>query len=302
MRILFIFIDGLGIGENEVIKNPSAQSEIQLFNNFLSDTYPQNLHFKGIVKPIECQLGIKGLPQSATGQTALYTGINAVQLLKKHLSGFPNQQLRDLLEQHSILNKITQHGRKAVFINAYRPIYFERGPEALIRFLSVTSIMNWKAGLKFFDFQDLDAERCIYHDFTNRELIRKGSQIPVFTPEKAGRILASESKNYDFCLYEYFKTDRAGHKQDMIKATDLLFELEEFLITVLKHTDLSKTLVIITSDHGNIEDLSVKSHTKNPVPFMAWGAGKDELVEKVESILDVTPSLLRLMMNHQVEK
>jgi 2,3-bisphosphoglycerate-independent phosphoglycerate mutase len=295
VKILFIFIDGLGIGENDESKNPCTSADIQLFNNFLSETYPKKLPFDGLAKSIDCTLGIPGLPQSATGQTALYTGLNAAKILGKHLSGFPNQKLRDILTEHSILQKGIKAGKKAAFINAYRQLFFELGPEALIRFLSVTSIMNWKAGLKFFDMEDLQAERCIYHDFTNRELLKKGFKVPEFSPEKAGQILAHASHNYDFLLYEYFKTDRAGHKQDLSKAADLLIQLEQFILTVLKQIDLKETLLIVTSDHGNIEDISVKTHTKNPVPLMVWGKRKQEMLDGVESILGVTSSILKML-------
>jgi len=295
VRIIFIFIDGLGIGEHDLIKNPCAQNEIKLFNFFQADSFPQKILFDGIVKPIDAQLGVPGLPQSATGQAALFTGMNAARLLNKHLSGFPNKELRQLLEKHSIHVKLKHKGKRPAFINAYRPIFFEKGPEALLRFLSVTSIANWKANLKFFDFNDLRSEQAIYHDFTNIELIKRGYEVPLFTAEQAGQILAIVSQNYDFCLYEYFKTDWAGHAQDLNYAVQILSQLERFIITVLNHTDLSRTTVILTSDHGNIEDLSVHTHTSNLVPLMVWGQYKDQLIAGIESLTDVSPQLLKLI-------
>lgn len=295
MRVVFIFIDGLGIGENDLRKNPCAQTKITLFNFFLTDSFPKKVLFNGIVKPIDAQLGVPGIPQSATGQAALFTGINAAKLLNTHLSGFPNKELRELLAKHSIQTKLKNIGKRPAFINVYRPIFFEKGPEALIRFLSVTSIANWKADLQFFDFDYLISEQAIYHDFTNVELIKRGFDMPQFTAEKAGKILANSSQNYDFCLYEYFKTDWAGHAQDMILATQLLIQLERFVLTLLDNTDLSKTLVLLTSDHGNIEDLSIKTHTSNPVPLIAWGKKKDELIARANSLIDITPGLLDLM-------
>jgi hypothetical protein len=294
VRIVFLFIDGLGIGEKNLSKNPCTQPGIRLFNIFSGDTFPKKILFDGIVKPIDAQLDVPGLPQSATGQAALLTGINAAKLLNTHLSGFPNKALRKLLEKHSIHFRLKEIGKRPAFINVYRPIFFERGPEALIRFLSVTSIANWKADLPFFDFDHLYHEQAIYHDFTNRELIRKGFTVPEFTPEKAGQILARSSQNYDFCLYEYFKTDWAGHAQNMKYASQLLLELEEFIISLLNHTDLSKTLIILTSDHGNIEDLSLKTHTYNQVPLVAWGKYKEEFISSIESLAHVTPSILEL--------
>lgn len=299
MRIVFIFIDGLGIGENDPTKNPCAHPAIQIVNRFQHESYPASLPVGGIAKPIDCQLGIAGLPQSATGQTALFTGINAVQLIGDHLSGFPNQRLRKLLETESIFRKFKTLGKSPAFINAYRPIFFEYGPEALIRYLSVTSIMNWKADLHFFNFQELKLEQAIYHVFTNLELIKKGFDVPFFSAEKAGQIFARVSQNFDLCLYEYFQTDHAGHAQEMSQAVSLLIQLEKFLFTLLNQTDLSCTLVLLTSDHGNIEDLAVKKHTNNPVPLMAWGNRNNDLLDMTETLADVTPALIKLIASQK---
>lgn len=295
MKVIFIFIDGLGIGKKDQGINPCAQPTIQLFNCFLSDTFIKTLPFNGICKPIDAQLGIPGIPQSATGQAALFTGENAAKLLNRHLSGFPNQILRDLVANHSIHKKLTDRGKKPVFINVYRPIFFERGPEALLPFLSVTSIANWQAGLKFFDLEHLLAKQAIYHDFTNFELIKMGFNIPLFSAEEAGMILAQTSQHYDFCLYEYFITDCAGHAQNLELATQILLQLERFLMTILANIDLTQTLFLVTSDHGNIEDLTIKTHTNHPVPLLAWGKYNHELLKKSESLVDITPALLELI-------
>jgi len=300
VRIVFIFIDGLGLGENDLFINPCANPEIKLFHFFITDSFPQKILFGGVVKPIDAQLGIPGLPQSATGQATLFTGINAAQLLNTHLSGFPNKIIRELLEKHSIHIKLKNMGKRPAFINVYRPIFFEKGPEALIRLLSVTSIANWKADLTFFDFTHLHSEQAIYHDFTNVELIKRGFAVPEFTAEKAGQILARASQNYDFCLYEYFKTDWAGHAQNLNRAIQLLVQLEQFILTLLNNINLSETLVILTSDHGNIEDLSQKTHTFNPVPLVAWGKHSEKLINKVESLIDVTPAIIEIITRKKV--
>lgn len=292
MRIVFIFIDGLGIGDNDPLNNPCASPKIKLFNVFQTDSFPKQLPFNGTAKAIDARLGVPGIPQSATGQTALFTGINAVQHVGQHLSGFPNEKLRNLIENHSIFYHFKRLEKKPCFINAYRPIFFEHGPEKIIRYLSVTSIMNWKAGLHFFNFEELAAEQSIYHDFTNLELIKKGFKLPIFTAQKAGKILASQSQYYDICLYEYFKTDWAGHAQNLAEAIALLVHLEKFIITLLRHIDLSETLVVLTSDHGNIEDISLRTHTMNPVPFIAWGKGRYDLLDKIDSLVDITPCLI----------
>lgn len=295
LRIVFFFIDGLGIGKNDFAINPCAHQGIRVFNNFETDTFPKKILLNGLVKPIDACLDVEGLPQSATGQTALFTGINASRTVGMHLSGFPNGKLRTLLESHSILRQVKELGKKPAFINVYRPIFFEMGPEKLLRYLSVTSVANWKAGLKFFDFTDLRAERALYHDFTNQELLRKGFNVPEFSPENAGKILSRSSLQFDFCLYEFFKTDVAGHTQQMPRAVNLLLVLERFLFSFLENTDLSNTTVVLTSDHGNIEDLSLKTHTKNNVPLMVWGPGREILLPRIHSLLDVTPTLIKYL-------
>ena len=294
MRILFIFIDGLGIGKFDPTINPFTDNKFKLFNNFSNYPRETDIPVGGLCKAIDATLNSPGLPQSATGQTALLTGVNAAQLLGKHLSGYPNQKLRELLEEKSLLGKFNTQGKKAAFINAYRPVYFKLGPEALIKYLSVTSVANWKAGLKFFSLEDIKAGQSIYHDFTNADLIDKGFEVPFFSAEKAGTILANTSTSYDFCLYEYFKTDKAGHAQDMERAITLLLQLELFVLTVVKNTDLKDTLIIVTSDHGNIEDLSIKTHTRNLVPLIVWGKNASRLIEQVSAIQDVGRVLLKL--------
>ncbi len=292
MNILLIFIDGLGVGQFNTELNPCANEQLNIFNNFLDRSRQKLLPYNGHVKFIDATLDVPGLPQSATGQSALLTGVNTAKILGRHLSGFPNQTLRDIIDKESILTVCNQRGLKAAFINSYRPIFFEYGPEALLRYLSVTSIANWKAGLPFFTFDDLKNERSIYHDYTNREILQKKlGDVPIFSPGKAGTILAKTAANYDFCLYEYFKTDHTGHAQNMNHAIEILSGLEKFILTTIEHLHLPDSLIIVTSDHGNIEDISVKTHTRNPVPLLAWGKDAEKLILHVSSIQEIVPYL-----------
>jgi len=54
-------------------------------------------------------------------------------------------------------------------------------------------------------------------------------------------------------------------------------------------------LFILTSDHGNIEDMSVHSHTTNPVPLVAFGPEADAFKAGVNSLTDVTPRIMRTL-------
>ena len=293
-HILFVFIDGLGIGHKNSNTNPCGLAGLKYFNHFQTEKYPKRMD-SGYAIGLDATLGVRGLPQSATGQTALLTGKNSAVLLGYHLSGFPNEKLRSLIAEHSILKMFVQMGQKAAFLNTFRPPFFDYDPFDIIRHLSVTSVTNLYAGLPFFDLEDLIAGRSVYQDLTNESLIKKDFQVPLFTPEKAGEVIGRQSQNYRFCLFEYFQTDRAGHSQNLSRAYAELVKLESFLDAVLSVVDLHKTLVLVTSDHGNIEDLSVKSHTRNPVLALIFGNGRDRFLPTCHVITDFYPVLLSLV-------
>ena len=61
---------------------------------------------------------------------------------------------------------------------------------------------------------------------------------------------------------------------------------------VLGRIDLNSTSVILTSDHGNIEDLSSRNHTLNEVPTIIWGANSDRIAGRIKSLADITPAIV----------
>jgi 2,3-bisphosphoglycerate-independent phosphoglycerate mutase len=289
--IILVFVDGLGLGEKNSRKNPCAAHGIKHLSRFIDEDGLNDSDHRGILIPTEATLGVAGLPQSATGQASLFSGINCSQSLGRHLQGFPNQTLRDILKEHSILKKTKEKGFRSVFINAYRSVFFSL-PENIKWKLSVTTIVTLSAGLPFFGLEDIVQERSIYHDMTNEGLIQRGFDVPLFSVEKAARVLAEASEEYDFILYEYFLTDKAGHSQQMDRARSEIFKIDRFVDTLLSSIDLGKHTVMLTSDHGNIEDLSVKTHTRNPVMTILWGRGQNELKNRIRSLTDVTPFIL----------
>ncbi|MBN1481900.1 hypothetical protein EH223_06125 [candidate division KSB1 bacterium] len=289
-HILFVFIDGLGIGPKDMAINPCCFSA-HYFCHFLEEFFPKPVDPHGYVVGLDAGLDTPGLPQSATGQTALLTGVNAAKLLNRHLNGFPNHKLRDVIQQHSILKWFVERGYNAAFLNTFRPPFFDYDPHDIINFLSVTSVTNLVAGLPFFGLDDLRNEKSVYQDILGEALRDLNFDVPQFSPEKAGEIIGQEAQNYHFALFEYFQTDRAGHSQDMQRARQLLDILERFLVSVLQHTNLNNTLVLVTSDHGNIEDLSRKSHTRNPVMTLLFGAQAEYVATTIHSILDIYPGI-----------
>ncbi|RKY92561.1 hypothetical protein DRQ15_02010, partial [candidate division KSB1 bacterium] len=59
--------------------------------------------------------------------------------------------------------------------------------------------------------------------------------------------------------------------------------------------DLQQCTLILTSDHGNIEDISLKTHTYNPVMTIVWGAYRDEISQQLHTIMNVTPAILQTL-------
>ena len=291
MRILCIFIDGIGIGSDDPRHNPFAQVRSAILP--LTEHQEKNLPERGVCLPTDACLDVPGLPQSATGQTALFTGVNAARQLGMHRSGFATPSLIEILRRESVFVKVRQAGRTAAFANAYGREFFELPDAKRAKITSVTTAATQTANLPFLRVEQIPEGRSLYHDFTNDALRKRGYDVPIFSPEFAGKQLATLARAYDFCLYEYFLTDKVGHFGSMELAVAEVEKLERFLTAVIEYADLRSTLVIVCSDHGNLEDVSVMTHTRNPVPTMIWGSVPPEERAALRSLTDVTPFMLR---------
>ena len=62
----------------------------------------------------------------------------------------------------------------------------------------------------------------------------------------------------------------------------------------LEAADLSRQTVVVTSDHGNIEDLSTRSHTLNPIATLAFGPGRHYVASRVRCLTDIAPGTIAL--------
>jgi hypothetical protein len=285
MRALLIFIDGLGLGEDDPDKNPVSRARLWRLRLFRDRPA---LDSSGVLIPTDACLGLAGLPQSGTGQTALLAGLNAPAAVGRHITGYCTTSLARLLDGRSLFSRVRTAGGEATFANAYTPAFLEKPP----RFLSVSTVATLRAGLRLRTVEDLARGDAIYHDYTNRLLPERGYPLPSVSPGEAGRRLARLAQHHTFTMYEHFLTDRAGHAQDMVRGVEILENLEAFLDGVLCAIDLSSTLVVLTSDHGNLEDLSTGGHTRNPVPTLGWGKGAARLATRITDLADIAPAIL----------
>lgn len=288
--VILFFIDGLGIGERSAANPLSNIENIEPLAVFKDEN--ENKIYDGIVIPTDASLGIVGRPQSASGQTTILTGINAPECLGKHKQGFPNEKLREVIRENSIFLQLENKNIEPnIFLNTYTPKFFETTP----RWKSATTCAVEAANLRFCKLPDLLGGKSLFHDFTNKHLTELGYNVPIFSPTDAAEILARSAEKYRFILYEHFITDKIGHKQDFVWAEKHLPELAEFIRETLKRLDLENTTFILTSDHGNIEDLSIRTHTLNKVPTIFWGRRNREISRQVRDLSDITPAILNLL-------
>ena len=297
MGVLLFFIDGLGIGARGP-QNPfdglTGAEPLAIFQDEAAIT----IH-EGIVVPTDASLGVEGRPQSASGQTTILTGVNVPARLGYHKQGFPNSAMLEILSQQSIFLQLARAGIAPItFANTYTQGFFSERP----RWVSATTAAMEAAGIPFRRVADLKAGRAVFHDFTNAALIDRGEDVNLRSAEEAAAVLSRIAAEHRFALYEYFITDKAGHSQDREKAQAILLNLAKLIRELLKQIDLSQTSVILTSDHGNIEDLSTRNHTLNLVPTIIWGADKERIAQKIKSLADITPAIVETLTDPRVNR
>lgn len=295
---ILIFIDGLGWGPVDAATNPQQGYGGEVFrlgDPAAASARPVPAYGGGWARAIDAVLGVAGTPQSATGQSTLLSGVNAQAAIGKHLTGFPNEDLRAILLEHSVLRQLSRRGVPARFLNAFRPRFWELSREKQLT-LSATTVANLAADLPFFTMDDVAAGRSIYQDFTNADLIARGFDLEPMTADAAGRVLGRAAREGGFTLYEYFLSDKAGHTGDAAVIAGELVKLDTFVRAVL--AELAAELadgtaqVLLTSDHGNLEDATTRRHTTNPVPLLAWGAGALEATTAITRLDQVTPAIV----------
>ena len=290
MRVLLLFIDGIGIGERDPDKNPFARFPSPFFSFFKNEPLPSLPH-GGVVIPTRADMEVPGLPQSASGQTAIFTGRNAAQALGHHQSGMPTPTLRKMLDEFSIFKSVRALEKIGVFANALSQGYFDQRGERI----SATTRALLAGGFPWLTMEDLRDGRAVSHDLTNEFLRAMKFDAPLRTVEESSNILAAISQRADFTLFEFILTDMIGHSQEMSEAEEVVGRLDTMLQTILPRIDLQHTTVVLTSDHGNFEDLSVKTHTHNLVPTCVWGAGQQIFIERVKRLEDIAGSIVAVL-------
>ena len=301
-HVLMLFFDGLGLGADDRVTNPMLTAPMPTLRDLCHGAIPVRGNgtyhsTQATLIPTDATLGVPGLPQSGTGQTTLFTGINAAQSIGEHSGPYPNDALRKILANGNIFSQLLAAKRTVAFANAYPPFFFDRLARGTAR-RSATSLAAGAAGVRYRDIRDLRVGNAVSAFVTNDRWIEFGADVPLITARDAGKNLARLVRENNFTLFEYFLTDAAGHKGDAERSAHVLAEVDEILHGAIEASNLDDTLIIVTSDHGNIEDLAAKGHTLNPVPTILIGAAQEKIAPRIHSLADIAPVVVDLILKN----
>lgn len=296
--VLFVFLDGVGIGPADPEVNPFVRGAgriptlLRLTGGSIPTLDDESLEGPdGTSFPLDAQLDVEGTPQSGTGQAALLTGESAAEMYGRHFGPWTPVRLRPLVEERSVLRRAAGAGKSIAFANAYpRGWPGERGG----RRIAGPPLAARGAGV-------LDRHEEALGDgaAVSSEIVNEGWRshvghdwLPVVTPDQAGANLARISAEADLTLYAHYSTDTVGHRGSMDDAVEALVRVDRFLAGLL--TDLSSdTLLLIASDHGNLEDVR-GGHTGNPALGVAVGPHADR-ARALRDLREVTGFVLGVL-------
>jgi 2,3-bisphosphoglycerate-independent phosphoglycerate mutase len=309
-RLLFLFLDGVGLGTDNPMINPFAGAAMPNLRSLLggqplvASAAPSESP-RATLLPLDACLGVPGAPQSATGQATLLTGRNVPAELGYHYGPKPNPPVAAILRSSNgahagnLFQTLRDAGKRSALLNAYPASYFAT-IESGRRLYSAIPLAVVSAGLALKTADDLAAGGALSADFTGqgwRERLNS-PDTPLLAHAESGARLAGLAAEYDLAFFEYWLSDYAGHGQDMAVALSLLANFDKVLGGLLAAWDDEAGIILVTSDHGNLEDLSVRGHTMNPVPALVIGAPelRRRFTAGLRDLADVTPSILGLLL------
>lgn len=296
-RILLVFLDGVGLGDPAPQTNPFAAATTPTLNQlagghrWLRSTGRQESS-RALFIPTDPRLGVPGLPQSGTGQAAILTGYNVPALVGQHYGPKPDPVTRQLLAQDNFFKQVIRHGGRAALIEAYPPRW-HAAVNSGKRLRASYQQAAYEAGLTIFDEAALYRGDALAVDWTGQAWRSQlgYSDSPVYTPIEAGAKMVEIARRYDFAFFSHWLTDVIGHRGTMADAVALLELFDAVMTGALQAWNDDEGLIIITSDHGNFEDLSHRHHTANDVPTVVVGRNKAIFANGYSDLTDLAPRM-----------
>ncbi|MEJ2678064.1 MAG: alkaline phosphatase family protein [Gemmatimonadota bacterium] len=317
-RVLFVFVDGVGLGDDDATINPFVTARLPVLETLLEGARPlrsaaaaaSNDYGSGSfhqaparLLALDASLGMPGTPQSGTGQSSLLTGENTARRFGRHFGPWVPTALRPLVREHSVLHRAADAGLRVAFANAYPRALLERAQaEKNGRHLGPLRagppLAALGADLLTRHAADLLRGRAVASEIVNdgwRERLGH-TELPIVSPAEAGKNLAAIAARHDLTLFAHYTTDYVGHRGSFQEAEAVLERFDSFLGGVLEDLP-DDVLLLAASDHGNIEDVRVE-HTHNPAFGLVCGDDQhpaEKVGPDLHSLLDVAGVIMRVL-------
>jgi hypothetical protein len=296
-HILLIFLDGVGLGDDDPACNPFALADTPtLFSLTNGKRWLRNTGLqvsdRAIFIPTDPRVGIPGRPQSASGQAMILTGRNVPALIGEHYGPRPNPPIREILANDNFFKQVVAHGKTGALLEAYPPRFHEAINSGK-RLRSSYQQALFEAGLPLFDETMIYTGDALAVDWTGEgwrsELGYTDS--PVYSPYAAGVKMVELSRRYDFAFFSHWMTDVLGHRGTVEDGVRVLELFDGVMAGALDTWNDDEGLIVITSDHGNLEDVSHTKHTENDVPTVIIGYGKETFAQGLSTLADIVPRM-----------
>lgn len=303
-RVLVLFMDGIGLGPDDPDRNPLSAAHLPTLASLLEGRkmVAGAAPFHGeraTLLSLDAGLGVDGAPQSATGQAVLLTGVNVPQEIGRHYGPKPNEQVAAVIRKDNLFCRMVKANKTAALLNAYPPQYFEN-IDSGHRLYSAIPMAVDAAGIDLMTAADLQAGRALSADFTGVGWSAQPGfpPTPVHSEVEAGQKLAALAGQYDMAWFDYWASDYAGHKQALERAIQLMESFDAVLGGLLAAPSAGPDLIVLTSDHGNMEDMSVRGHTLNPVPGLLIGSEelRQAAADGLGDLTGVAPMIARVVL------
>ena len=286
------FLDGVGLGGANPDINPFVTARLPHLSNLLGEGWylarrPIYTERASLV-PTDANLNMPHKPQSATGQATILTGRNVPQLVGEHYGPKPNPAVQAVIAQGTLFQEVVDVGGRAALITPYPQGYFDAVARGK-RLLSAVPLAATQAGLPLMTADDLRNGRAVSPGFSGqgwRDHLGY-TDIPQLTLDEAGRQIVCIARTYQFSFFEHWPSDRAGHRGTLAEAAAHLETIDAVLGGLLDDWDDQNGLLILTSDHGNIEEKDQRQHTRNPVPTLLVGHNHAVLAAQINDLRDI---------------
>lgn len=306
LKVLFLFLDGIGLGDDDRSRNPLAAADTPNLRWLLGgrklvlSAAPCESDWATLLAVDAC-LGVPGNPQSASGQAALLTGRNVPAEIGRHYGPKPNPEIAAILQEDNMFLQVARAGGSSALLNAYPPRYFE-AIDSRRRLYSAIPLAASLAGVRLRTASDLQAGQALSADLTGAGWAAQPSfpPAPLYTPTQAGELLARLSAEHDLTWFDFWPSDYVGHRGIMPEAIELVERLDGVLGSLARAWQSRHDLAVVTSDHGNLEDITARGHTTAPVPALLIGPAplRRAVARHLHDLTHFAPALLDAIFDH----